>query len=62
MKCCLCGGEIEVERNALGEAVWDKGHNPDPLASVEEHCCGVCNDTKVIPARLKAALDSVRKT
>ena len=60
MKCCLCGEEIEVQASG-----YDMGHNPEPLANLtllEERCCGVCNDTKVIPARLKAALDSVRKT
>ncbi len=42
MKCVLCGVKI------LG---W--GNNPAPLANKGE-CCDVCNDTKVIPARLEA--------
>jgi hypothetical protein len=38
-KCCLCG-----------DVVTGWGHNPLPLK--KGTCCGVCNDTKVIPARL----------
>lgn len=30
------------------------GNNPEPLKKYEEgQCCDTCNDTKVIPARLK---------
>ena len=44
--CCLCGNECENE--------W--GNNPWPLSKKpEDRCCDVCNDTKVIPARLKQA-------
>jgi hypothetical protein len=39
-KCCICKTEITGH-----------GHNPDPL-NVKGRCCGVCNFTKVIPARL----------
>ena len=40
-KCCLCGNQIE-----------DKyGHNAEPLKS--GRCCADCNQTKVIPARMK---------
>lgn len=42
--CCLCGKECE-----------DKfGNNPAPLMENNENnrCCNVCNDSKVIPARI----------
>ena len=48
MNCILCNFEILPDPNG-----WDGGHNPEPLA--EGRCCGDCNDTKVIPARLKNA-------
>ena len=38
-KCCLCN-----------EPVSGWGHNPWPLKKGK--CCGICNDTKVVPARL----------
>jgi hypothetical protein len=40
--CVLCGGK-------LGDIY---GHNPDPLSS-KGRCCGSCNTTRVIPARLE---------
>lgn len=42
--CCICGNECEDMY----------GNNPAPLmADTEENrCCNVCNDTKVIPARI----------
>ena len=40
-KCCICQKEIN-----------DHGHNPDPL-NAKGRCCGYCNLTKVIPARLR---------
>jgi hypothetical protein len=40
--CVLCGDEF------VG---W--GNNPEPLARYEDgKACNICNDTKVIPARL----------
>ena len=52
-KCCLCNGNIEVIRAISGEAAWAEGHNAEPLA--DGRCCGTCNWTKVIPARIHAA-------
>jgi len=45
-ECCICGFRIEVQANG-----WAEGHSPSPIL---EHgrCCGVCNDTIVIPARM----------
>ena len=52
MKCCLCGGEIEKQRNPkTGEIFWDKGNNALPLK--DGRCCSTCNLTKVLPARLE---------
>lgn len=45
MKCCLCNKKIEV----IG--TWKEGHNAQPLKN--GRCCTWCNDTKVLPARLK---------
>ena len=43
MKCCICGVEIKG---------W--GNNPWPLSEGEnDRCCDVCNDTRVIPERIK---------
>ena len=50
MKCSLCDGEIEVQRNPKGIVYWTEGHNAAPLS--EGRCCDNCNITKVIPARL----------
>lgn len=40
--CCLCGKTV----NGWGNNPWPL--NNDPKAE----CCDVCNETKVIPARL----------
>lgn len=41
--CCLCGTDW------IG---W--GNNPDPLGDVHtDKCCDFCNQSKVIPARLR---------
>ncbi len=47
--CSLCGTQFSE---------W--GNNPDPLANLETDgpCCDVCNDTKVIPARLGRIMEA----
>ena len=45
MKCCLCGKDIEIR------GTWKEGHNAEPIK--KGRCCGICNETKVIPIRLK---------
>ena len=47
MTCCICEKEIPVERMTG----WDKGNNAEPVKS--GRCCNVCNETQVIPARLR---------
>lgn len=52
MKCCLCGKEIENEIHPItGKVFWDKGNNAEPLS--DGRCCNNCNETKVIPERLR---------
>jgi hypothetical protein len=51
MKCVLCGGDIDAQRDSGGEIVWAGGHNAQPLA--EGRCCSLCNDTKVVPKRMR---------
>ena len=47
MNCILCGDPID-----------GMGHNPEPLASYDDgRACDVCNDTRVIPARITALRD-----
>jgi hypothetical protein len=47
MKCKICN-----------KAIFGHGHNAQPIAN--GRCCDVCQDTKVIPARMKLML-GVRK-
>ncbi len=46
MKCAICKNEIEVV------GTWTEGHNAEPVVE-NGRCCGNCNDTKVIPARMR---------
>ena len=50
-KCCLCKKEIDKQYTPEGKMFWDEGHNAQPLK--DGQCCSKCNETKVIPARLK---------
>ena len=52
MKCCLCGEEIQKQLNEQGKVYWETGHNAEPLVK-DGRCCGECNDTKVIPERIR---------
>ena len=42
-ECCLCGKEME----------YISGHNAYPISKGHGRCCGTCNYTEVITARLK---------
>ena len=44
-KCSFCGKDILPDPNG-----WAGGHNAEPLNN--GRCCGICNDVKVLPARL----------
>lgn len=50
MKCSICGKQIEKKYNN-GKMYWDQGNNAQPINN--GRCCDLCNNTKVIPARLK---------
>ena len=47
MDCSICGELIGKE---VSGTHWDGGHHAWPVN--EGRCCGTCNDTKVLPARL----------
>ena len=49
--CVLCGDALDVLYKN-GVAIWTDGHNAEPEAN--GRCCNFCNDTKVIPARLRS--------
>lgn len=40
--CCLCG----ITFNGYGNNPWPLSHD------IEDRCCDMCNDNKVIPTRL----------
>jgi hypothetical protein len=46
MKCSICKGEIAVH------GTWTEGHNAEPVN--DGRCCDDCNETTVIPTRLRA--------
>ena len=43
--CSICFEKIDEQR------FWKAGHNAEPIN--EGRCCSICNDTKVIPARIQ---------
>ena len=48
--CVLCRDALDVlYKNGI--AIWTDGHNAEPMSS--GRCCNYCNDTKVIPARIR---------
>ena len=49
MKCSICGNDIGIQ---LGG--WDQGNNAQPINS--GRCCSHCNDTVVIPQRVRDAM------
>jgi len=50
-ECCLCGQEMEFI--SVNRTTKIYGHNADPISKGHGRCCGTCNYTKVITARLK---------
>ena len=45
MKCCICKKEIPIR------GTYTEGCNAEPLR--HGRCCYLCDDNKVIPARLR---------
>ena len=54
MDCSICGNVIGKEAGG-----WNGGHNAEPIN--DGRCCGTCNDTLVIQARIRKQKDEVRK-
>jgi len=52
MRCCLCGEKIEAREG------WSRGNNAEPVKS--GRCCDLCNEMKVIPARLNQVFERER--
>ena len=50
--CSICMGDIDVHRFPGSDTVWRDGHNAQPVN--DGRCCTGCNDTVVIPARLRS--------
>ena len=50
--CVLCGSNIAKKaRNPL----WEKGHNPAPLAEIGR-ACDQCQEERILPLRFYIAL------
>ena len=48
MKCCICKGDIEKERDPITNKVyWEEGNNAQPYK--DGRCCNICNFQLVIP-------------
>jgi len=56
MICSICSNEIEPQRKPSGEIYWEHGHNAAPVK--EGRCCSWCNDTLVVPLRIKTYFDN----
>jgi len=50
-ECCLCCQEMEFISVNRTNTIY--GHNADPISKGHGRCCGTCNYTKVITARLQ---------
>jgi len=53
-KCSIC--KDVIPRTIIGEFTWDDGHNAEPVK--KGRCCNHCNDTVVIPTRIKLLVKS----
>ena len=53
MKCCICGKEIShpAIEDYCGNNPWPVNEDPDA------RCCDACNDSVVIPERIKIHLE-----
>lgn len=49
--CVLCDSEIQPHLTPDGVPYWWEGHNAAPVEL--GRCCDTCNDTIVIPTRIK---------
>jgi hypothetical protein len=56
-KCDLCKGPLATTEELLHG--WDEGHNAAPFRG---RCCKVCNDTLVVPQRIRIAFNVKERT
>jgi hypothetical protein len=61
MKCCICKGDIEKERDPITNKVyWEEGNNAQPYK--DGRCCNICNFQLVIPYRIvMGRIDVIKK-
>jgi len=52
--CDICGNPIDIHFKEDGTPYWAEGHNAEPI--VEGRCCDTCQETKVLPERLRRAM------
>lgn len=55
VKCSICKKPIEKEFTG-----WQRGHNAWPVT--DGRCCRTCNDTIVVPIRVKGLVLGSKKT
>ena len=53
--CSICNQPIPAEHGGK----WTHGHNADPVTP--DRCCGLCNDTYVIPFRIALMMSGKAK-
>ena len=53
--CDICGNPIDIHFKEDGTPYWADGHNAEPI--VEGRCCDTCQETKVLPERLRRAME-----
>ena len=55
--CVIC--KKEIPPIIQGEFRWDDGHNAEPVK--EGRCCTECNNSVVIPTRLREHFKNIHK-
>ena len=54
-RCVICDGPIEELYTEDGAPYWWDGHNAAPVEL--GRCCDNCNETVVVPTRIKLGID-----
>ena len=55
--CVICGLKIDIITS--GDFEWKDGHNAEPIK--EGRCCTECNNSVVIPTRLREHFKTIHK-
>ena len=55
--CVICGLKIDIITS--GDFEWQDGHNAEPIK--EGRCCTECNNSVVIPTRLREHFKTIHK-